>query len=72
MSNTVTGFVMIAIGIVAIIGAVLNWRVVSYSGKLLNCLFGDSVARAVYEAVGLVLVALGVMRLGCVGINSRL
>jgi uncharacterized membrane protein YidH (DUF202 family) len=63
MSDMVTGFVMIAIGIVAVIGAALNWRIVSRSGKLLNLLLGDSVARAVYAAVGLVLVALGVVRL---------
>ena len=62
MNDTVTGSIMIAIGIVAIIGAALNWRIVSHSGKLLNRIFGDSIARAIYAAVGLVLVALGASR----------
>jgi uncharacterized membrane protein YuzA (DUF378 family) len=54
---------MIAIGVLAIIGAALNWRIVSHSGKLLNRIFGDTIARAVYAAVGLVLIALGVGRM---------
>jgi small neutral amino acid transporter SnatA (MarC family) len=62
MNATVTGSIMIAIGIVAIIGAALNWRIVSHSGKLLNRIFGDSIARAIYAAVGFVLVALGASR----------
>ena len=60
MNDTQVGLVMIAIGILAILGAALNWRIVSHSGKLLNRIFGDTIARAVYAAVGLVLVALGV------------
>ena len=62
MNDTVTGVVMIAIGIVAIIGAVLNWRIVSHSGKLLNRIFGDRIARAVYAAVGFMLMILGAGR----------
>jgi len=58
----VIGSVMIAIGILAVIGAALNWRIVSHSGKLLNRIFGDKIARAVYAAVGLVLVILGAGR----------
>ena len=63
MNETSVGFLMIAIGIVTIIGAALNWRIVSHSGKLLNRLLGNTIARAIYGAVGLVLIALGVMRL---------
>ena len=62
MNDTITGVVMIAIGIVAIIGAVLNWRIVSHSGKLLNRIFGDRIARAVYAAVGFMLMILGAGR----------
>ena len=58
----VIGSVMIAIGVVAIIGAALDWRIVSHSGKLLNRIFGDKVARAVYAAVGFVLIILGAGR----------
>ena len=63
MSDMATQFIMIAIGLVAILGAALNWRIVTHSGRLLNRLLGDTIARAVYVAVGLVLVALGVWRL---------
>jgi len=63
MNDTLTGFVLIAIGVVAIIGAALNWRIVSHPGRLLNRLLGDTVARAVYGAAGLVLLALGLNRL---------
>lgn len=63
MSGTVSGFVMIAIGVVALIGAALDWRIVSHPGKLLNRLLGDTVARAIYGAVGLVFIVLGVGRL---------
>jgi len=63
MSETVYGFVLIAIGIVALVGAALNWRIVSNSGKLLNRLLGDIIARVIYGAVGIVLIALGIGRL---------
>lgn len=62
MNEAVISFVMITIGVVAIIGAALDWRIVSHSGKLLNRIFGDTVARAIYAAVGLVFVILGVFR----------
>lgn len=63
MNDTVVGFLLIAIGVLAIIGAALDWRIVSHSGKLLNRLLGDTIARVIYAAVGLVLVVLGLMRL---------
>jgi hypothetical protein len=55
--------IMLAIGVVALLGAALNWRIVSHSGRILNRLLGDTVARAVYGTVGLVLIVLGGMRL---------
>jgi len=63
MNDMLAGLIMIVIGVVAIIGAALNWRIVSHSGKLLNRIFGDSVARAIYAAVGFVFVILGAYRL---------
>ncbi|MGD8405703.1 MAG: hypothetical protein PVJ21_18735 [Anaerolineales bacterium] len=62
MNDTLVGLVVVAIGVVAFVGAALNWRIVSHSGKLLNRIFGDSIARAIYAAVGLVLVVLGTIR----------
>ena len=57
------GFVLIFVGLLAVLGAVLNWRIVSHSGKLFNRLLGDTAARAIYAAVGVVLIVLGTMRL---------
>ena len=62
-SDTFAGIVVIASGGLALVGAALNWRIVSHSGKLLNRLLGDTVARAVYGAVGVVLITLGIGRL---------
>ena len=62
-SNLFAGIVLIASGLLALVGAALDWRIVSHSGKLLNRLLGDTVARAVYAAVGLVLLVLGVGQL---------
>jgi len=63
MSNSVSSSVMIAIGVLALLGAALNWRIVSHSGRMLNRLLGDTIARAIYGAVGLVLIVLGGVRL---------
>lgn len=62
-SDTFAGIVVIASGGLALVGVALNWRIVSHSGKLLNRLLGDTVARAVYGAVGVVLITLGIGRL---------
>ena len=64
MSGETPGIVLVAIGLIAILGAALNWRIVSHSGRILNRLLGDIPARAIYAAVGLTLIVLGVMRLG--------
>ena len=57
------GIVIVAGGAFALIGAALDWRIVSHSGKLLNRLLGDTIARAIYGAVGIVLIVLGVGQL---------
>jgi uncharacterized membrane protein YuzA (DUF378 family) len=63
MSSTVSGFVLVAIGILAMLGAALNWRIISRSRKLFNMLFGDTVARVIYFIVGVWLFIMGVGRL---------
>ena len=63
MSSVTPGIVLIVIGLVAILGAALNWRIVNRPGKLFNRLLGDTAARAIYAAVGVVLIVLGAMRL---------
>ena len=59
----VIGLLFIAIGVLIMIGAALNWRIVSHSGKLLNRILGDTAARFVYFAVGIFLFVVGVGRL---------
>ena len=67
MTDTVIGIIIILIGLLAIIGAALNWRLVTRSGKLLNLLLGDTIARTIYIAAGFVLLVLGVGKL--IGMN---
>ena len=50
---------MIALGVLVMLGSALNWRIISRSGKLLNMLLGDTIARVVYFIVGLTFVYLG-------------
>lgn len=45
---TVTGFIFVAIGVLMMAGAALDWGIVSRPGKLLNRIFGDSVARIIF------------------------
>ena len=59
----ISGIVLLVIGLLAVVGAALNWRIVSHSGKLLNRLLGDKVARVIYAAVGVLLMVLGVTRI---------
>ena len=63
MDSTVAGYLMIVLGILVMLGSALNWRVISRSGKLLNMLLGDTVARIVYFIVGLSFVYLGLNQL---------
>ena len=50
---------MMAFGLLAMIGAALNWRIVSRSGKFLNMVLGDTVARVIYFLVGVIIFVLG-------------
>jgi hypothetical protein len=60
MSEKIAGILVILVGLLAFFGATLNWRIVSHSGKLLNRLFGDTVARVVYGAIGILLIVMGI------------
>jgi len=63
MDSAVTGYLMIVLGILVMLGSALNWRIISRSGKLLNMLLGDTVARVIYFIVGVVFVFLGINQL---------
>lgn len=60
MTDTTVGIILILIGVLTMIGAALNWRIVSHPGKLLNILFGDRVARAIAFMVGALTFILGI------------
>jgi uncharacterized membrane protein YuzA (DUF378 family) len=60
MTETVSGILIILLGLLAVIGSALNWRLVTRPGKLLNLLLGDMVARTIYIVIGILLLVLGV------------
>lgn len=60
---TILGLIFIAIGVLTMVGAALNWRIVSHPGKLLNRILGDAVARVIYFVAGIFLFVVGVGRL---------
>jgi uncharacterized membrane protein YuzA (DUF378 family) len=60
MNSTITGFALIAVGALTMIGAALNWGIVSRRGKLLNRLLGDSAARVVYFVGGIFVFLMGI------------
>ena len=60
MDLTFPGLVVIASGALAMLGAALNWSIVTRSGKLFNRVFGDTIARVIYFAVGVLLFIKGI------------
>lgn len=60
MDSTIAGLILIAVGVLAMLGAVLNWSIVSRSGKLLNMALGDTLARIIYFLVGVFLFLKGI------------
>jgi hypothetical protein len=59
----ITGLLFMVIGPLIMAGSLLNWRIVSHPGKLLNLLLGDTLARIIYFVVGIALFILGIGRL---------
>ena len=62
VSNTFTGAVLILTGLLSILGAALDWRIIMRPGKLFNRLVGEKAARPIYVALGIGLVVLGIGR----------
>ena len=63
MHPTVSGILLIVFGLLATIGAALNWRFISRSRKLVNLVFGATVARIIYFVAGVLLFIVGIERL---------
>ena len=60
MTDSNVGLLISLIGILIMVGTALNWHIVTHPGKILNRIFGDSVARVIYMIVGFALFVLGV------------
>ena len=69
MTDTTVGIILIMIGVLTMLGAALNWRIVSHSGKLLNMLLGDSAARTIAFIVGALVFIVGIGRTATQGIG---
>ena len=63
MNTTMTGLALIAVGALTMVGAALDWGIVSRPGKLLNRLLGDGEARVVYFIVGSFVFVMGIGKL---------
>jgi hypothetical protein len=63
MNSTGSGIILIVFGLLAMIGAALNWRFISRSRKLVNLLFGETIARIIYFVAGVLLFIVGIERL---------
>jgi len=51
---------LVVCGVFAMLGAALNWRIVTHSGKLFNMILGDKIARVIYFGVGIFVFVKGV------------
>jgi len=59
MSSTTAGLIMVVLGFLAMLGSAMNWRIITRSGKLLNMVLGDTIARVIYFLVGAFIFVLG-------------
>ena len=60
MNTIIPGLILLLVGVLAVLGAALNWRIETRSGKLFNLLFGDMVARAICFLVGVFVFVKGI------------
>jgi hypothetical protein len=63
MNSTFSGTLLIVVGILSMLGAALNWRLITRPRRLFNMVFGDKVARVIYFVAGVLLFVVGVGRL---------
>jgi hypothetical protein len=55
MNPTASGFLLIGIGAVVMLGAAFNWWIVSRPRRLFNMLLGDTMAPVIYFVIGIFL-----------------
>jgi len=63
MSPNTSGLLLIAVGVLLMLGAAFNWRIVTSSRRLFNRIFGDLVARVIYFVAGTFIFIMGIGRL---------
>lgn len=63
MTATWIGLLLVGMGMLIMLGAALNWGIVSRPGKLFNRMFGDTVARIIYFVAGIYLFVVGIGRM---------
>jgi hypothetical protein len=59
LNVAVKGWIFIGMSVIAMLGAVLDWNIVSRPGKFLNLILGDTVARVIYLLAGVFLFVVG-------------
>jgi uncharacterized membrane protein YuzA (DUF378 family) len=68
MNFSLESILAIALGLIILLGAVLNWQFILRPERLVNRLMGPVLTRIVYIIVGIVLMGLGVgLMTGLVG-----
>lgn len=60
MDQTTSGMLVIGVGVLSILGALLNWRIVVGSGKLIPRLLGPTGAKIFMVLVGLGFIGCGI------------
>lgn len=63
MEQTVSGMLILSIGVLSIVGAVLNWRMVVGPEKLIPRLLGPAGAKIFMILLGLGLIVFGILLL---------
>jgi len=68
MNFSIEAILAIVLGLVVLLGAILNWQFILRPDRLLNRLMGPVVTRIVTFIVGLILLGLGIgLMLGWIG-----
>ncbi len=59
MNQIIPGSIVILAGVITILGALMNWRIVMNPGKLIPRLLGPALSRIVFVVLGFALIGLG-------------
>jgi len=69
MNFSLESILAIVLGLLILLGAILNWQFILRPDRLLNRFMGPTVTRIVYIIVGIVLLGLGIgLLMGWIGV----